>query len=108
MTSRVRMSGFTENGNAAQIQGLTPISYGQSCPQHYPQSEGYRGEPLGEPLSIRDVAGLIGCSVWTVRQRYLPLGLPHLRSGSQGKLIFFHDQVVRWILERQQKGGTRT
>lgn len=61
--------------------------------------------PLGAPLSIREVAKLIGCSAWTVRQRYLPKGLPHLRSGSQGKLIFYRDQVVRWIVNQQTKGG---
>ncbi len=60
---------------------------------------------LGTPLSIREVARLIGCSAWTVRQRYVPQGLPHLRSGPSGKLIFYRDQVVRWIVNKQQKGG---
>jgi hypothetical protein len=60
---------------------------------------------LGQPLSIVEVAGLIGCSAWTVRQKYVPQGLPHLRSGPSGKIIFYRDQVVRWILERQTKGG---
>jgi len=81
------------------------VSYGQSCPQHYPQAVEYGNEPLGAPLSIREVARLIGCSAWTVRQSYLPQGLPHLRSGPHGKLIFFRDQVIRWILQHQQKGG---
>jgi len=63
-------------------------------------------EPLGEPLSIKQVAQLIGCSHWTVRQRHLPEGLPHFRAGASGKLIFYRDQVVRWILQKQQlKGG---
>jgi hypothetical protein len=60
---------------------------------------------LGEPLTIRDVAQLIGVSAWTVRQRCLPSGLPHFRLGSTGKLVFYRDQVVRWILEQQQKKG---
>jgi AraC-like DNA-binding protein len=106
MSERERaLSGFVERGNALQIRGFPPASYGQSCPQHYPQVTQYGNELLGLPLSIREVARLIGCSVWTVRQNYLPQGLPHLRSGPHGKLIFFHDQVVRWILQHQQKGG---
>jgi hypothetical protein len=60
---------------------------------------------LGQPLSIREVAKLIGCSPWNVRQRYIPQGLPHLRSGPSGKLIFYRDQVVRWVLVQQRKGG---
>jgi hypothetical protein len=43
---------------------------------------------LGEPLGIREVAKLIGCSAWTVRQRHVPRGLPHFRSGPSGRLIF--------------------
>jgi len=61
-------------------------------------------EELGEPLGIREVAKLIGCSAWTVRQRHVPRGLPHFRSGPSGRLIFYRDQVVRWILERQRQG----
>jgi len=61
-------------------------------------------EELGEPLGIREVAKLIGCSAWTVRQRHVPRGLPHFRSGPSGRLIFYRDQVVRWILECQRQG----
>lgn len=60
---------------------------------------------LGEPLNIRQAARVIGCSAWTVRQKYLPLGLPHFRSGPRGKLIFYKTQVIHWLLERQRKGG---
>ena len=63
-----------------------------------------REQELGEPLSINQVAKLIGCSPWTVRQRHMRYGLPHFRSGANGKLIFYRGQVVRWI-ESQQKGG---
>jgi hypothetical protein len=35
----------------------------------------------------------------------MPKGLPHFRSGASSKLIFYTDQIVRWI-ERQQ-GGQR-
>jgi hypothetical protein len=57
---------------------------------------------LGEPMGIRQVARLIGCSAWSVRQTLVPSGLPHWRSGPSGKLIFYRDQVVRWLLEQQQ------
>jgi len=56
---------------------------------------------LGEPLTIVEVARLLGCSVWTVRQRHVPSGLPYFRTSKTGKLIFYRRQVVRWILETQ-------
>jgi hypothetical protein len=59
---------------------------------------------LGEPLDLRQAAELIGCSPWTVRQSLIPKGLPHFRSGPAGKLIFYRDQLTRWILVQQQKG----
>ena len=106
MNKRERaLSGFAESGNTLQIQGFPAVNLGQNYPQHYPQASPFRNEPLGTPLSIREVAELMGCSPWTVRQRYLPDGLPHFRSGRRSKLIFFRDQIVRWILEHQQKGG---
>jgi phage terminase Nu1 subunit (DNA packaging protein) len=59
-------------------------------------------------MNIAEVAAALGCSPWTVRQRYMPQGLPCLRASASGKLVFFHKQVVDWILKRQQlkKGGT--
>lgn len=65
-------------------------------------------QDLGTPLSIRQVAELVGCSAWTVRQRLIPAGLPHFRSASNGKLIFYQNQVREWIVTRQQyKGGKK-
>jgi len=61
--------------------------------------------PLGEPLRIRDVAEMLGCSPWTVRQTLIPRGLPHFRFGASGRLTFYRDQVIRWI-EIQQGGNT--
>jgi len=62
---------------------------------------------LGEPIGIVEVARLIGCSVWTVRQRCIPQGLPHFRATPRGKLIFFRQQVIHWVVARQRrKGGT--
>jgi hypothetical protein len=60
--------------------------------------------PLGIPLNIREAARMIGCSPWTVRQTLIPRGLPVFRSGASGKLIFYRDQVVRWI-EKIQGGN---
>jgi hypothetical protein len=61
------------------------------------------GGVLGRPLSIQAIAKLIGCSSWSVRQKLIPKGLPHFRSDSGGKLIFYENQVVRWILSRQER-----
>ena len=94
--------GAAESANAAETLEISRSEVGQRNPQHYPQAE------LGEPMSIREVAALLGCSEWTIRQRYLPLGLPHFRLSRMGKLLFFHNQIVRWVLEKQrQKGGIR-
>jgi hypothetical protein len=57
---------------------------------------------MGAPISIGEVARLIGYSEWSVRQTLMPRGLPYFRSG-RGKLIFFTNQIVGWIKD-QQKG----
>jgi hypothetical protein len=73
-----------------------------------PLQEAHSGRlPLGEPLTIRQAAQLIGCSAWTIRHRHMLRGLPHFRSGPSAKLIFYRDQVVAWILDQQKKGGQR-
>ena len=58
---------------------------------------------LGTPLNIRQVAALIGCSVWTVRQTLIPKDLPHLRLATHGRLIFYEDQIIRWIEKKQSE-----
>ena len=93
----VRMSGFESGAKPAETLGIPHDSLGQSYPQHYPQVR----EVLGEPMTIQEAARLIGCSPWTVRHRHLPQGLPHFRSGPMGKLVFYRNQVVRWILQQQ-------
>ena len=104
------MSGLANGTKPAPIQRNSRLSLGQSYPQHCPSPE-YAGNALGalgEPMSIREVTEILGCSAWTIRQKYIPQGLPCLRSGPAGKLIFFRNQVVRWILQqqnKQQKGG---
>jgi hypothetical protein len=103
-TNTETLSGFPEDANGTETKAIPGTNLGQSYPRHYPGLEG----PLGAPLSIKDVARLIGCSAWTVRQKFIPLGLPHLRSGPSGRLTFFSNQVVAWVLAQQQrKGGNR-
>ena len=108
--SKGRMSGLADALKPPSIQRLWPVSPGQSYPQQCPTPEatGNAQNALGEPLSIKGAAAMMGCSAWTIRQRYIPQGLPHLRSGPAGKLIFYRHQIVRWILQqqfKQQKGG---
>ena len=103
-TNTETLSGFAESVNGTETKALARTGLGQSYPRHYPGSD----NSLGTPLSIKDVARLIGCSAWTVRQKFIPLGLPHLRSGPSGRLTFFSNQVVAWVLAQQQKkGGNR-
>jgi hypothetical protein len=95
-------SDFREIAGGAETLGINAFQGGQrkpySCPEDCPQAE----SALGEPIDIEDVAELLGCSVWTVRQRYLREGLPHLRASARGRFVFFHKQVVEWILKRQK------
>lgn len=98
-----------------QSQGFSPLSLVQCWPGHWPgrlgptvakqgPSQGLSSPALGPPMDIRAVAGLIGCSPWSVRQTLIPRGLPHFRFKASGRLIFYRDQVIRWI-EEQQQGG---
>jgi hypothetical protein len=98
--AEVRKAGFESGEKSADSLSFASESVGQSYPQHYPSGDDH----LGEPLTIREAAKLLGCSPWTVRHSYMPKGLPHLRSGPLGKLIFYRMQVVRWILHYQKKG----
>src|SRR5436305_1938857 len=90
-------SDFAQIGKAAETLDFSAFPLGQrnpgDYPQHYPPPEPTLS-PLGEPMDIEDVAELLGCSVWTVRQRYLPEGLPHLRASTRGRFIFFRKQVI--------------
>ena len=66
-------------------------------------------EFLGEAMDVKRVAELIGCSAWTVRQKHVKAGLPCFRTGPSGRMIFYRNQVVAWIREKQkeQKGGNQ-
>jgi hypothetical protein len=97
----IRISGFADGLKPLDSVRFPHESLGQSYPQENPHPD----DALGEPLDVRAVARVIGCSTWTVRNRYLPQGLPHFRSGPQGKLVFYRRQVIAWILQQQRKGG---
>jgi hypothetical protein len=105
-----RKSGFGDAGKRKDLLAFGPQDLGQNCPQQCPYREnaesGELPESLGEPLSIREVAELIGCSVWTIRQRYLRSGIPFVRFRPHGKLIFYRNQIIHWLLTEQQNGGT--
>ena len=60
-----RMSGFAESENPAPIHEFSRPDPGQSYPQHYPQVK----DALGEPLSIIEVARLLGLGRSTVFKR---------------------------------------
>jgi hypothetical protein len=85
--------------STASLHGgwAAPLAEGLAAPP-----KGSSAAMLGQPLSIRQAAELIGCSPWTVRQKLLPRGLPHFRSGASGRLIFYEAQVVRWIASKQK------
>jgi hypothetical protein len=80
-----------------------------SCPRQKPQEGleefGREDVDLGPPLSINEVSRLVGVSVWTVRHRCLAAGLPYFRVGPTGKLLFYKNQIIHWLLTEQRKGG---
>lgn len=99
-------SDFHRSARHAETLGFSAVPLGQRkpypCPTHcpYPNTLEF---PLGIPMDIEDVAAILGCSPWTVRQKYLPQGLPHLRASATGRFVFFREQVLDWIVKRQRK-----
>lgn len=90
-------TGSAARGGSAQTSTNPRLS------GHYENPTCASLDALGEPLSINRVARILGCSAWTIRQRYIPAGLPHFRLAKTGKLVFFHNQIIRWVLETQEK-----
>lgn len=101
----------TELGQAADLksletQGKAGVRVGQMNPQACPRPQQSSAGELGPPLTIKQVAAMIGCSVWTVRQRLIPeTGLPHVRLAPRGRIIFYRYQVEEWLRFRQQIQG---
>jgi hypothetical protein len=92
---------FGENEEAQQFKGAWADQPRAELPVGKPVADRPAEDPLGEALTIREVSRLLGCSVWTVRKRYLGRGLPYFRIGGTGKLVFYRSQITRWILEQQ-------
>jgi AraC-like DNA-binding protein len=92
---------FVEKRDMQQSQGDFADSPRAELPVAKPVAEKHSADALGEVLTVHQVARLLGCSAWTVRQRYLVRGLPYFRIGSIGKLVFYRAQVTQWILEQQ-------
>jgi hypothetical protein len=123
-TSPAPKARLTTVSNPKQLQGFSPDSLGQCCPGHCPAQPGAlvreqrpfpgasgralssSGGALGRPLDIAQVAAIIGCSPWTIRQTLIPRGLPHFRFKASGRLTFYESQIVRWI--EKEQGGTTT
>jgi hypothetical protein len=86
---------------------VSAASVRAELPASAPAAETAANTPskLGEPLDIKRAAAIIGCSPWTVRQTLIPQGLPFFRTGASGKLIFYREQIVRWIERRQRLEG---
>ena len=99
----IRKSSFMETDKHNVHLEFGAERLGQHDPQRCPQPPAV--SELGQPLSIREVADLIGCSVWTIRQRYLRAGIPFVRLRPHGKIIFYKNQLIHWLLTEQQKGG---
>jgi hypothetical protein len=106
-------AGLVETRKSARLRPFPASKPGQCWPGYWLGQPGpILREPeavsaaspldLGKPLNIAEVGDLIGCSPWTVRQTLIPKGLPHFRFTASGRLIFYRDQVIRWI-EKQQE-----
>lgn len=102
-----RKSGFGIPPMPKPTLAFPQQALGHSSPSHCPTGcpQPATGGPLGKPLSIREAASLVGCSVWTVRQKLLPMGLPHFRTGPTAQLRFYENQIITWLLRQQEKGG---
>lgn len=105
------MSSFPMNGKPRSARILPPFTNPYQVADLLPKTPelpkaGNEQRRLGDALGIREVAQLIGCSPWTVRQTLIPRGLPHFRYTRHGRITFYREQVIRWI-ERQQQGGQR-
>lgn len=103
-----RKSGFGHHPNLAETLEIAHPDVGQLYPQDYPhpeQTNGADDNELGEAIGIATVAKMLRCSTWTVRNKWVPQGLPHIRASRKGRMVFHRNQVNRWILKRQQKGG---
>jgi hypothetical protein len=105
---RARLPGLTAPARGRRRAGRGRAQPGAFLPEPRAFGRALQADPglLGMPLNIAEVAHLIGCSPWSVRQTLIPRGLPHFRFTANGRLIFYRDQVIRWIENKQQGGKT--
>jgi len=107
MTRKNAHVGFSSDADVVDATSVSLVSPRAELPEAVPEGEAtgkaVGDDVLGEPLSIREVSRLIGCSVWTVRQQCLPQGLPHFRVSRTGRLIFYRNQVIRWLIHNQKE-----
>ena len=89
------MYALKRNGPQRTVGVIAPLSLWSK------ENYGSARRALGTPLDIGRVAQIIGCSAWTVRQTLIPSGLPHFRFKPRGRLIFYEDQIIRWIEKKQ-------
>jgi hypothetical protein len=93
--------------NMLKTGDLGSLPIGQLWPSHWPTA----GEPqesrpgLGRPLTIRQVAAMLGCSPWSVRNTWMPKGLPFVRTGECSRIYFFEEQIIDWLKEQQGGNG---
>ena len=95
-----------QRGKALRNKEISRGRLGQHYPRQNPRQTVPPPTPLGTPLSIDEVAALLHCSAWTVRNALVPKGLPYFRSGPNSRMVFFTNQVVKWV-EQKQKGGLK-
>ena len=94
---------FRENAETQEFQRVLHDAPRAMLPEGMPVPDRPAADPLGDVLTISDVARLLGCSVWTVRKKYLRRGLPFFRLDGAGKLVFYRTQITRWILDYQER-----
>jgi len=92
--------------NKRKSGSLGQASLGPRGPGQGPRAKGgsASSQDLGQPLTLRQVAAVLGVSPWSVRQTWLRLGLPFVRAGRRGRFIFFQKEVERFL--RNLQGGT--
>ena len=105
---KIQRTGFATDANPFEFKAISHDGLGQSYPSHWPCISRALKSATRSVIRFRSAKShgcrIPGALAWTVRQRHLPQGLPCFRAGRAGKLIFYRNQVVAWIL-KQQKGG---
>jgi hypothetical protein len=96
----------TANRKSLENKAEAPPPLGQLNPHGCPGPTKAISAELGPPMNIREVASMIGCSVWSVRQKLIPSGgLPHVRLAPRGRIVFYQKQVEAWLLRMQKLQG---